>query len=271
MQFQIGNSRFQGGEFALRFLHPVFAEQALARRQRFADAGFVHGLGHRDQLGRGRGLERGLSRRLDARQYGGEIFGNAHAGCLVARETSKSRRVAPQCGHAAGADDRRSAAARSGWRRRALPRGSLVIVRAREAKAPRARWRRNCASPARGLILLIADDPALARAIGADGLHLPEARAREAPHWRARNPGWLITAAAHSLGAVLRRGACRCGVAVAGLCHRQPSGAPPLTPVRARLIARGVAGAGLCALGGVTARNAALLRRPSAASPRSAR
>ena len=50
MQFQIGKSGFQRRKFALRFLHPVFAEQALAGGQGFADTGFRHGLGHRHQL-----------------------------------------------------------------------------------------------------------------------------------------------------------------------------------------------------------------------------
>ena len=74
-----------------------------------------------------------------------------------------------------------------------LPAGSLVIVRARRAerRAQLAMQLRKIAW-GRGLILLIADDPALARAVGANGIHLPEARAREAAHWRARNPQWLI-------------------------------------------------------------------------------
>ncbi len=87
----------------------------------------------------------------------------------------------------------------------ALPPGSLVIVRARDAKRRSAlalalrplAWRR-------GLILLIADDPELARALGANGIHLPVRRAAEAAHWRARHPAWLITAAAHSLAEVLK-------------------------------------------------------------------
>src|SRR5215472_5096172 len=62
---------------------------------------------------------------------------------------------------------------------RALPRGSMVIVRSREKEA-----RRRLAfsilnlAKTRGLTVLIADDPDLAMACGADGIHLPEARAR---------------------------------------------------------------------------------------------
>ncbi len=61
---------------------------------------------------------------------------------------------------------------------RALPEGSLLIVRAKDARrrATLALALRQIAWQ-RGLILLISDDPGLARAIGANGIHLPEARA----------------------------------------------------------------------------------------------
>jgi len=142
---------------------------------------------------------------------------------------------------------------------RALPPGSLLIVRARDA-ARRAQLSMQLRTIAwrRGLILLIADDPSLARAIGANGLHLPEARAREAAHWRAKNPGWLITASAHSLRAVLvaeGADAVLLSPVFTTQSHRKLS---PLTPARARLIARGVT-TPLFALGGVTAQNAVLL------------
>ncbi|HEY1632619.1 MAG TPA: thiamine phosphate synthase [Rhizomicrobium sp.] len=77
----------------------------------------------------------------------------------------------------------------------ALPHGSLVILR-----GTALRFARDIHA-IRGLRLLIANDGALAARIGADGIHLSEARAHEAAHWRARHPGWLITAAAHSLRA----------------------------------------------------------------------
>jgi thiamine-phosphate pyrophosphorylase len=142
---------------------------------------------------------------------------------------------------------------------RALPPGSLVIVRARDAKrrAELAAQLRSIAW-ARGLILLIADDPALARAVGAGGLHLPEARAREAAHWRAKNPGWLITAAAHSLGAVLRARHADAVLLSPVFATDSHKDAPALSATRARLIARGVT-MPVFALGGITAGNAALL------------
>lgn len=81
---------------------------------------------------------------------------------------------------------------------RALPRGSAVVVRSRD-KARRAALAKALAGMAHDLVLLIADDPALAQELHADGLHLPQARAHEISHWRARRPDWLITASAHSL------------------------------------------------------------------------
>jgi thiamine-phosphate pyrophosphorylase len=105
---------------------------------------------------------------------------------------------------------------------------------------------------------LIAGDPALARAIGANGLHLPEARAREAAHWRAKNPGWLITASAHSLRAALSAQAADAVLLSPVFATDSHKSAPPLSAARARAIARGVP-VPVFALGGVTAQNSVLL------------
>jgi thiamine-phosphate pyrophosphorylase len=142
---------------------------------------------------------------------------------------------------------------------RALPPGSLVIVRAREPKrrASLALQLRPVAW-ARGLILLIADDPGLARAIGANGLHLPEARLREAAHWRAKNPGWLITASAHSLKAVLAAQNADAVLLSPVFTTQSHTTARVLSPARARLMARQMK-TPLFALGGVTAKNSVLL------------
>ena len=67
------------------------------------------------------------------------------------------------------------------WSRavRALPPGSVVVVRARDAKQ-----RDVMARQLSGLAtLLIADDPALVVRTGAAGVHLPQTRMREAAHW----------------------------------------------------------------------------------------
>src|SRR5258708_6212972 len=86
-------------------------------------------------------------------------------------------------------DDRKADWARAAG---ALPRGGMVVVRGRDAKQ-----RLALAEELYGLApLLIADDPALAAKIGAAGLHLPEVRIKEAAHWRARFPHWIITASA---------------------------------------------------------------------------
>ena len=123
--------------------------------------------------------------------------------------------------------------------------GSLVIVRARDAKARAARWPKRFIGLAPAL--LIADDPALAAISARHGLHLPEARMREAAHWRARHPDWLITASAHSLRALMRRAHADAVFLSPVFATASHPDAPPLTPVRAALIARACAGAGLCA------------------------
>jgi len=137
---------------------------------------------------------------------------------------------------------------------RALPPGSVAVVRAREAKQ-----RQALARQLSGLAtLLIADDPGLAAQSGAAGLHLPEARMREAAHWRARFPHWIITSSAHSLRAMM-------GTHYLDAVFLSPvfpttshAAARALTPVRAAFIAA-QAPVPVYALGGVTPRNAALL------------
>jgi len=148
-------------------------------------------------------------------------------------------------------DDRRADWVRAA---RALPQGSVVVVRARDAGR-----RRALAEQLYGLArLLIADDPGLAENIGAAGLHLPEARMRDAGHWRARRPDWIITCSAHSLRALM-------GVAHLDAVFLSPvfattshKGAKPLTPMRAAMIAA-QAQVPVYALGGVTVRNGVLL------------
>lgn len=87
----------------------------------------------------------------------------------------------------------------------ALPRRSAVIFRHYDAPH-RIILARDLAETCRrrGVRFLIAGDARLARAVGADGVHLPERIVRHGLRtWRAwRPPHWLVTAAAHSLAAV---------------------------------------------------------------------
>lgn len=137
---------------------------------------------------------------------------------------------------------------------RRLPHGSVVVVRSRDEKR-----RRTLAQELRGLAtLLIANDPALAECVDAAGLHLPERRMKDASHWRARHPGWIITSSAHSLKALMGAAALDAvflSPVFATTSHRH---AKPLTPLRAAFIAA-QAPVPVYALGGVTAQNARLL------------
>ena len=137
---------------------------------------------------------------------------------------------------------------------RALPKGSLVIVRSRDTARRRALGE-ALREETQGLILLAADDPVLADRL--HGLHLPEIRAGQAAHWRARRPHWLITVAAHSprgLHAPYADAALLSPV----FATKSHPGAALLSAPRARLIVRNAA-LPVLALGGVTAQNAALL------------
>jgi len=81
---------------------------------------------------------------------------------------------------------------------------------------------------------------------------------RQAAHWRARFPHWIITSSAHSLRALMgahHLDAVFLSPVFASASHPD---APPLTPVRAAFIAAH-AQVPVYALGGITARNAGLL------------
>ncbi len=144
----------------------------------------------------------------------------------------------------------------------ALPRGSLVILRAR--RASRRLALAETIAPianAHGLVWLVADDPELAAQAGADGVHFPEARIAEAHHWRAVRDRWLITCAAHSLGACAR--IARAGADAALLAPVFPTashaGGTALGPLRLRVIAN-QSPLPIYALGGVDAATALRLR-----------
>ncbi len=132
----------------------------------------------------------------------------------------------------------------------ALPRGSLVIVRGQDPTAILRIARR------RGLAVSMSDAAAAIR-LGADGIHLPEARAGEIAALRARHPKVLLTAAAHSLRAAMRARMLGADAVLLSPVFATAShpGRAALGPVRASLMARMV-GVPVYALGGVDARGA---------------
>jgi len=137
---------------------------------------------------------------------------------------------------------------------RRLPSGSVVVARARDR-----RRRAVLANQLTGVAtLLIADDHELAADIGAAGLHLPERRMREASHWRARFPDWIITSSAHSLRGLMGARELDAVFLSPVFATSSHQNVRPLTPARAAFIAA-LSPVPVYALGWVTARNAALL------------
>ena len=86
-----------------------------------------------------------------------------------------------------------------------LPRGAGVVFRGfgrRELDSLAAELRRLARR--RGLPFLVGGDARLARALGADGLHLPQARVPARFNRSAWPKGFILTAAAHSPAAIRR-------------------------------------------------------------------
>jgi len=143
---------------------------------------------------------------------------------------------------------------------RILPRGALVVVRSREdERRKRLAHAVVALARARGLIVLIANDAQLAARCGADGLHLSEANAHLAAHWRALHPRWFLSAAAHGLHRVRSSvflDAVFLSPIFPTLSHSE---SVAHTAVRANQMAR-AARVPVYALGGVTSQNASLLQ-----------
>ena len=140
---------------------------------------------------------------------------------------------------------------------RLLPRGSMVIVRARQSshRAKLAAALRPI-TRARRMRLLVANDTKLAERVRADGVHLAEGNGRDAAAVRMRHPHWLITMSAHSLhscGAAARAGASAVFLSPVYPTDSHPEG-QALGVARARSIAR-QAGLPVYALGGLTGQN----------------
>ncbi len=136
-----------------------------------------------------------------------------------------------------------------------LPRGSGIVYRHFGAPDAEALARRLLTiARARGLKLLIGQDAALARRVGADGAHLPERMAHCAAGLKRANPGWIVTSAAHSLAAARRSRADAVVLSVA-LPSRSPSAGPALGPIRLAVRVR-AGGRPAYALGGINDRTA---------------
>jgi len=144
---------------------------------------------------------------------------------------------------------------------RALPRGSMVVVRTRDS----ARLETFSGAALRTartarLAVVISGDPELAARLGADGFHLPETRMGESAYWRARFPSLLVTTSAHSIRALLRAQVMPVDLVFLSpvFATRSHPERASLTPVRANLLAKQMRKP-LYALGGIEAHNATLL------------
>lgn len=139
-----------------------------------------------------------------------------------------------------------------------LPRGAGVIYRAFGASDAMTTAQSLAAiARRRGLILLIGADEALARAVGADGMHLPERLVGRARALRRRHPCWLITGAAHSSVALRRADRAGLDAALVSVvfASRSASAGEPMGPVRlAGMVRR--ATTPVIALGGVNNKTA---------------
>jgi thiamine-phosphate pyrophosphorylase len=100
----------------------------------------------------------------------------------------------------------------------------------------------------------------LAADAGAAGLHLPEARIREAGHWRARHPGWIITASVHAAAALAQAQDLDALLLSPVFATTSHPGAGALGPVRAGRIAA-ASHIPVYALGGIVPQTAARLPR----------
>ncbi|MEO9970638.1 MAG: thiamine phosphate synthase [Hyphomonadaceae bacterium] len=106
----------------------------------------------------------------------------------------------------------------------------------------------------RNLTLLIGNDPDLAKQVGADGVHWPEARLKEALKWRTAFD--IMTGAAHSPEAINLARTCQLDAALVSAIFpsSSPSAGPPIGVTRFRDWAK-AAGLPVYGLGGLTSTN----------------
>ena len=148
---------------------------------------------------------------------------------------------------------------------RRLPKGAAVIYRAfGDPGADDVAKRLRTVTRARGIRLLIGADDGLAVRVGADGVHLPERMAHRVLRLKLRQPGWLISVAAHSRTAVCRGQSADAIVLSAVFPSRSPSAGQALGPIRFAQLVR-TSRAPVIALGGVNKQNAPRLISTGAA------
>ncbi len=136
-----------------------------------------------------------------------------------------------------------------------LPAGATVVYRAFGASDALQTGRRlRGVTREADVRLLVGLDADLARAIEADGVHLPEREAARAKAIRAAHPGWLLTAAWHGGASPME------GLDARVLSPVFPAGgasaAKPALGVETFRERTTAAGAPVYALGGVTAETA---------------
>ncbi|MFN3584751.1 thiamine phosphate synthase [Phenylobacterium sp.] len=138
---------------------------------------------------------------------------------------------------------------------RRLPRGAAVVYRTFGTPHAEATARAlKAVTRERGLRLLIGQDERLAARVGADGVHLPERMAHRALALKRARPGWIVTAAAHSVRAARAAGP-DAVVVSAVFPSRSPSAGAPMGPIRLAALVR-AAGRPAYALGGVNDKTA---------------
>lgn len=157
-----------------------------------------------------------------------------------------------------------------------LPAGAAVVFRHfGQANARETALRLREVTAARGVQLLIGLDAALAEAVGADGLHLPERALDQARPLSDAHPEWLITGAAHEgsaldhphlhariLSAVFTAGGASSATPPLGLAKFGRLASSATRPIYAlggidADNAQGLVGSGACGLAGVSAIQAA--------------
>lgn len=135
-----------------------------------------------------------------------------------------------------------------------MPRGSAIVYRAFGAPDALETGRKiTVLARRRGVLVIIGADPALAIALRADGIHLPERHSdRRGVIGRLRNR-FLVTAAAHSLNAIRRGRKAGANALVVSPVFKSasPSAGRPLGHLQFERYVRS-AGMPVYALGGVT-------------------